>query len=1045
MADGVAAGRESAVRFGLLGPLQVVDAAGTAWPVRAAKQRIVLAALLLGAGTTVSAWELAEVLWDESPPPNAPAVLRTYVARLRRALGPAGARVVRRPGGWTLALNEPEELDLTRAEHLWQAARTADESQDWRRASVLLAEALSLWRGEPLIDVPSAVITRRDAGRLSELRLALTEARVDADLRLGRHAGLVAELRRLTAEHPLREHLAVQLMLACYRSGRQGAALEVYRDAHRTLTEKLGVTPGPELRDMQRRILAAEPGLAAGPRASGYQHGLPPDTAAFTGRGAELDLITAGRAAGAAGGGVVVINGMPGVGKTALAIHAAHQLAPAFPGRQMFIDLHGHTPGQDPVSPADALAELLSAAGVEARSLPADLASRSALWRGKMAGQRALLVLDNAASSAQAEPLLPASRGCLVLVTSRRHLADLPGLVVPVLVEVLPPAEAARMFTRLAPRAAAQDPGLVAELTGLAGFLPLAISLLARVYARHPAWGLADLISETRQRLLTLSAEHASVAAALEVSWQHLGPPQQEFLALLGLHPAATFDSWSAAALAQVSVKEAGGLLDGLHGEGLLTETGYRRYGMHDLLRGYARELSATQDTGEEQHAALTRLFDHYLHSAAAAMDTLFPAERGHRPRVAAADGLELPMMDPETARDWLGAEQASFASIVAHAAQHGWPGHAIRLAATIGRYLNTEGRYAQARTIHQHALRAAQQAGDATAETDALLWLGNACAQQDRLQEARTWWSRALARAQAIGYTRGQAGALNYLSFYADRTGQYRQAISSLEQARALHARTGDQIGVAYAVSNLGVIRLRQGDYQRAVDCQERALGLLRGCGDRYGATMALWRLGGALLRLGDCDHAGRTLRQALTQCQEFRDEQGEASIRADIGLVHLAQGEPQQAAGELHHALEGFREVGDVHSQAEALNGLGETSLAAGSFAEAREQHAAALQLATQTAGLREQARAHLGRGHASHGLGEPAEAIRHWQEALRIYAQLSAPEADQVRATIAAAGHEAGRKPPGTGKRNRSCRDGAVQPRTWNIPGRRAAGRG
>lgn len=393
-----------AVRFGMLGALQVVDGAGAARAVPAAKQRIMLAALLLGNGNMVSAADLAEALWDASPPPNAPAVMRTYVTRLRRTLGPVGTRIVGRPPGWAVELHGPEELDLAEVDRLWSAARQDAEAGEWRQVSSLLARALRLWRGEPLVDVPSDSLARREAGRLAELRLQLTEARIDADLRLGRHGELVAELRRLSAEHPLREHIRVQIMLACYRCGHQAAALEVYRDARKTLAEELGVEPGRELREMHQGILTADPGLIAvasaevtvgqpgGPdgardpreggsvtdEAAGYRHGLPLDTAAFTGRDAELELITEAAAGNAAAGGVVaicVISGMPGVGKTALAVHAAHMLAAAFPDRRLFIDLHGHTPGRDPVSPEDALAVLLAAVGWMPGSCPR-------IWRG---------------------------------------------------------------------------------------------------------------------------------------------------------------------------------------------------------------------------------------------------------------------------------------------------------------------------------------------------------------------------------------------------------------------------------------------------------------------------------------------------------------------------------------------------------------------------------------------------------------------------------------------------------------------------------------
>ena len=326
--------------------------------------------------------------------------------------------------------------------------------------------------------------------------------------------------------------------------------------------------------------------------ALGIRHSLPPDTAAFTGRNVELERITSAVDFAASGGGVVAIHaigGMPGAGKTALGVHAAHLLRERFPDRQLFIDLHAHTPGREPVAPRDALAGLLTSTGVDPRFLPGDLDGRAALWRDQMAGQQALLVLDNAASSAQVIPLLPGGRDCLVLVTSRRHLGDLPGAVVPVSLDVLPAGHAAEMFTRLALRSAA-DPAGVMEVVQLAGFLPLAVSLLARVFSRHPSWTLADLAGETRDSLLTVKAENDTIAAAFDVSYRHLNPARRRFFDLLGLHPGATIDSYAAAALADISPGQAGELLDTLHGEGLVTETGHRRFGMHDLLRRYARD-----------------------------------------------------------------------------------------------------------------------------------------------------------------------------------------------------------------------------------------------------------------------------------------------------------------------------------------------------------------------------------------------------------------------------------------------------------------------
>ncbi len=374
----------------------------------------------------------------------------------------------------------------------------------------------------------------------------------------------------------------------------RGVSRSPRRDTARLLADALGLSG-----DDRARFEAAARGrpAAAGnvvprplPGGIAATRTLPSDIALFTGREPEIESILAAVPGTGAGGAVDIcaIDGMAGIGKTALAVHVAHRLAHRFPDGQVFLQLHGHTPGHQPVDPADALASLLQASGIAAQYIPDGLEPRAWLWRDRLAGRRILLVLDNAASTGQVAPLLPGNGGCLVLVTSRRHLGDLPGAVTSVLLDVLAPARAAEMFTRLAPRAASR-PGEVAEVVRLAGFLPLAISLLARLFARHQSWTLADLAAETRASLLTLAAEHDSVAAAFEVSYQHLDPALQRMFRLLGLHPGTTTDGYAAAALAATSVGQATGLLDGLHREGLLTETGHRRYGMHDLRRALGR------------------------------------------------------------------------------------------------------------------------------------------------------------------------------------------------------------------------------------------------------------------------------------------------------------------------------------------------------------------------------------------------------------------------------------------------------------------------
>jgi len=356
----------------------------------------------------------------------------------------------------------------------------------------------------------------------------------------------------------------------------------------------------------------------------------------------------------------------------------------------------------------------------------ADLAGRAGPWRDKMAGQRVLLVLDNAAGSAQVTPLLPGSEGCLVLVTSRRHLGDLPGAVVSVPVDALPPDQAQEMFLRLAPRAATEPVAAVQELVRLAGCLPLAISLLARVYARHPSWTLADLTGETRASLLTLAAENHSVAAAFEVSYRHLDPDRQRFFRRLCSHPGTTTDAYAAAALAGIPLPDAAGLLDALHGEGLLTETGHRRYGMHDLIRRYAQDLAAA-DPAQDQGLALEHLLDYYQHTAAIAEARL---ARQSRTTPAAAALTASPATVPDLpdrirALDWARTERANLLACLDHVTRAGQHARVVALTAGIATLLHQDGPWPAAITRHGTAVQAARHLGDRLGHAGALSNLG--------------------------------------------------------------------------------------------------------------------------------------------------------------------------------------------------------------------------------------------------------------------------------------------------------------------------------
>jgi DNA-binding SARP family transcriptional activator/tetratricopeptide (TPR) repeat protein len=995
--EGLVAGE---TEYGLLGPL-VVRRDGIAVPIPPGRPRVLLAALLLRAGRAVSVDELALILWGDAPLASVRLSLQNCVMRLRKSLGAGAAAIVTEPGGYRIDAG-PGELDTARFEAALAAGRAASRNGAWPEAAAVLAGGLALWRGEPLAGVPSDALAARERPRLAELRLQAVEARIEADLHVGRHADVIVEVRQLAAAEPLRERLHALLMTALYLDGQQAGALAAYQGARRILIEELGAEPGAELRRLHQQLLAGGPALAgavtpaageaalAGETAAGetaraggtaadqsatgqggaagraaspaepslaeVRHSLPPDTAAFTGRDAEVAHITAA-VTGAAGGGVVAIraiDGMPGVGKTALAVRAAYLLRDRFPDRQLFVDLRGHTPGQDPLAPEAALAGLLAATGVDPRYLPADLAGRAALWRDRMAGQRALLVLDNAASSAQAAPLLPGGDQCLVLVTSRRHLADLPGAVTPLLVETLRPELAAQMFTRLAPRAqAAPVPGSVAELVELAGYLPLAISLLARVYNRHAAWSLADLAAETRASLLTMAAETDSVGAAFAVSYQHLDPDQQRFFRRLGLHPGTAADAYAAAALAGVPAGEAAQRLDGLHGEGLLTETGYRRYGMHDLIRRYAADRAAADPAAERDQAA-GRLLGYYQRTAAAAQAQLArhapvtPLPPGSAPAGSApansapagsdpdaprpagsgpaAETAETPALaDSVAALAWARAERANLLACLDYAARTGDQARLVGLTAGLAALLQHDGPWAEAITRHAAAAAAARQLGDLTARASALSELGHLRRLTGDFPGAAADLDEAMAGFCAAGSRIGRAAALNNRGAIRLSVGDLPAATADLEASLASFRDLADRRGAASAQHDLGAARLASGDYPAGIEALSQAQATFRALGDQLGQASALFYLGDARRVTGDYPAATATLAQSLAMFRDLGIRRGQASALGNLGAVRRLTGEYPDATADLEESLAIFRDLGNRVGQASALNHLG------------------------------------------------------------------------------------------------------------------------
>ena len=689
---------------------------------------------------------------------------------------------------------------------------------------------------------------------------------------------------------------------------------------------------------------------------------LPFDTPDFAGRAAELGLLTRPGPAAA----VWLIDGMAGVGKTALAVHAAHRLCGQFPDGQLFVDLQAHTQGREPVEPTRALETLLRQLGVPTGRIPEPVTDRAALWRAEMAGRKVLAVLDNAADTGHVRPLLPGASHSLILVTSRKRLTGLDGAQV-LSLDLLPTVDAVDLFTRILGDRADVEPLAVLDVLQLCGFLPLAIRIAGARLQHRQRWTvgyLASRLRNQRRRLAELTAEDRGVAAAFALSYQHLHPAQQRMFRLLGLHPGQGTDAGAAAALADVTPERAEVLLEGLLDAHLLIQAEPGRYAFHELMREHATATASARESAAARHDALTRLFDHYRQAASSAIDMLYPYGRPYQPKLPAPASSAVSFGTVAEASSWLDAEHANIIAVGSYAANHDWPAHASHLAARLRPYLDGHGCYADALTLHSQALRASRQLGDRAGQGRALLDLGLTC----------------------------------------QRLGRYEAAKDHSLEALRIYRETGDRAGEARAENTLGNLHLRGGDEDQAYEHLLRALQLSRDIGNRAGEAHVLGNLGVIYTYRGDHARAGEHHRRALDLHRDLGNRGGEADALANLGRAYQQHGEHRQARNHLEEALSLYRELGYRRGEADALNSLGEAARSTGDPAQAIACHAAALTLASQIGSAPEQARAHEGLARAHRDLGHNGPAREHASHAADLYTRLGLPDAAAVRAILA-----------------------------------------
>ncbi|MGD9483568.1 BTAD domain-containing putative transcriptional regulator [Streptomyces sp. TRM70308] len=956
-------------------------------------QRRVLVMLLLEAGRVVPVSRLVAAGWNDEPPDSAEHQVRKTVAKLRSRL-PRGPDIIVTDGPGYRAVVETEQLDLLRYRELLRQARASLDAGETDSAVAQLREALALWRGPVLAGSGGRVVDAASTA-LEEQRLTAAEQLYGLCIDAGEAARITGELRVLVDEHPLRETLRSRLMLALYHSGQQAAALDEFARAREHLAEELGIDPSAELIALHERILRQDPSLTRPERAASgvphrvteAPHALPFDVPDFSGRGVELQWIRdAARRAPESSPTVLSLDGMGGGGKTALAIRAAHQLAEQYPHGSLFIDLHGFTPGQTPLSAFQAQGDLLAAAGIPSEELPAVPAGRAARWQSYMRGRRMLLVLDNAAASEQVRELIPALSDSLVLITSRPRLTGLDG-VEWLSVGALPELDSHQLLRNtLGAARVEREPGAALELLRMCGGLPLAVRIAAARLANRPHWTvqrLVERLEDHNRRLDELTSEGRGVAGALLLSYQSMPKEQRTAFRLLGRHPGRYLDAEEAAALLDTDVLTAEDVLEELVDVRLLEAREPGVYALHDLVRSFVQRV-AQGEKAPEDGQAVRRLMDHYLNTAGRACDTLFPGRRhfGDRDRDEKARANEFEHKDK--ALQWLDQHRDSLLAAVDAAYHEGLLWHAARLPRELGFHSSIRaydasanaalekgvnasrelgdrsltrlnlmnlamgkwrlGKLSEAVARLEEAMDLSRQMGDVHSEAECRARLGQAYSSMGELVRALQLCQEANARAQELGFTRLDGSSLSTLSLVQVRLGRFDEAAEAAERAVAIFDSMKEiQLSVD-ALNNLSQAIERLGRFEEALAWADAALERCQRMSMPSVLPLVLARRADVLVRMGELEEAAVSADHALAKATSSTDDIHRATVHLSVGRVRYAQGDLDMAQAQqlLAHEIACRMEL--RYDEASALWGLGRTAEAQGHSQMARQHRSAA-----------------------------------------------------------------------------------------------------
>ncbi|MFF7010794.1 BTAD domain-containing putative transcriptional regulator [Streptomyces fimicarius] len=954
--------------FGVLGPL-TVRRAGVPLELGTPKGQMLLAVLLSRPGRTVTDDALVEAVWGAEQPKSATKNVQTYVHRLRRRLGDPG-RITREGRGYRLRADRGE-LDSARFEDLADAARAASAAGDHERSRRLFDEALGLWRGPAFGEIADVPALRAEATRLDELRLGVLEERVDVDLRLGRHGEVLGELTALTMEHPFRERMWAQLMLALYRCGRRADALLAYLQVRDVLVEETGLEPGHRLRDLHRAVLDEDPALdrataGAEARAPGRTavttpgptpdrmevaadelapgrpvlvseeqaredvaraRMLPPALGDFSGQErelAEIEAVLRTRHAADEPAATVTVSGPGGVGKTALAVQAAHRLRSAYPDGRLFAALAGSR--TQPASATAVLGRFLRALGVPATAVPDDPEERVDLYRGLLAERRILVVLDDAYNEAQLAPLLPASGTCGVIATGRVRLGGLGGAHRVELREMSEADSAALLRGSTGGRLATASGAELSELVRLCARLPLALRIAGSLLVSRPHWRPADLVSrlaDEQHRLDALRYRDLEVRASFGLSYEGLRPGARRLFRLLGLLEAPDFPLWAAAAAVDTGLREAQELLDELVDVHLLDVRlpdasgtpygGQARYAFHDLIRAYARERAEAEETAAARDGSVVRVLGALLAFTDIADrdhmgQNMFQqdAERWEPARVEAGLPPSVPPME------LLDAERASLVAGVRQAAELGRDELCWELAVGGHALFETERYFDDWQECYDTAMGLARAAGNLRGRARLLISMAGLLYTRRRYGPAEESNTEAMGLFERIGDRRGYLEALSNAPFFLVPNGRLTEAITAGREAYERLDAGGQAAAALHAYSQVGLAHLQAGRPERAVAVLTEIVAGARKQGIRTLIARDTYWLGQAQLALGRHQEAEESFAE-LTECARGIGASGPFYTAHAWGCLHLARGEFAEARSRLLEGVEVARALHD------------------------------------------------------------------------------------------------------------------------------------